>query len=81
MGGRPFRRCRADRDHCIITGNSRSAAPLNKTRKMGLRKRRKQIAKLHGAEKHPAVPQKGPRAPKARRASLPTLALTPIPRR
>jgi hypothetical protein len=54
---------------------------LNKTRKVGLHKRRKRIARLHAAEKQPPVPQKGPRAEKAHRPDLPTLALTPLPRR
>ncbi len=54
---------------------------MNKTRKVGLRKRRKCVAKLHAAEKHPAVPQKGPRSERSHRAGVPTLALTPLPRR
>jgi hypothetical protein len=54
---------------------------LNKTRKVGLRKRRKRIAKLHAAENNAAVPQKGPRAERAHRPAIPTLALTPLPRR
>ena len=55
---------------------------MNKTRKVGLRKRRKRIAKLHAADKRPPVPQKGPRAERtATRTAIPTLALVPKPRR
>lgn len=54
---------------------------MNKTRKVGLAKRRKRIAKIHAAEKHPPTPQKGPRSEKTHRAPIPTLALTPLPRR
>ncbi|MHB8577102.1 MAG: hypothetical protein ACYDCQ_17455 [Dehalococcoidia bacterium] len=54
---------------------------MNKTRKVGLAKRRKRIAKIHAAEHQPPVPQKGPRAEKTHRAEIPTLALTPLPRR
>jgi hypothetical protein len=54
---------------------------LNKTRKVGLAKRRKDVAKLHAKQKQPAVPQKGPRAEKTLEPALPTLALAPRPRR
>jgi len=54
---------------------------LNKTRKVGLAKRRKRIARLHALDRHPAVPQKGPRSEKPHAAPIPTLALTPLPRR
>jgi len=59
----------------------RSGDALNKTRKVGLAKRRKRIAKLHSLEKRPAVPQKGPRSEKTHASPVPTLALTPLPRR
>jgi hypothetical protein len=55
---------------------------LNKTRKVGLAKRRKRIVKIHAAEKRPAVPQKGPRSVRTvNTLGVPTLALTPRPRR
>jgi hypothetical protein len=54
---------------------------LNKTRKVGLAKRRKRIAKIHALENNTATPQKGPRSEKTRSAAIPTLALTPLPRR
>lgn len=54
---------------------------MNKTRKVGLSKRRKRIAKIHALEHNVATPQKGPRAEKSHRAQIPTLALTPLPRR
>jgi hypothetical protein len=55
---------------------------LNKTRKVGLAKRRKRIAKLHERQKQPPVPQKGPRSARSTRPSqIATLALTPLPRR
>ena len=54
---------------------------MNKTRKVGLRKRRQRIAKLHAAENNAPVPQKGPRSERAHRPGVPTLALTPLPRR
>jgi hypothetical protein len=55
---------------------------LNKTRKVGLAKRRKRILKIHAAEHRAAVPQKGPRSERtATTPMVPTLALTPRPRR
>jgi hypothetical protein len=61
---------------------AKGAAPvLNKTRKVGLAKRRKRIAKLHSAEKRAPVAQKGPRTRKAAAQPIPTLALAPLPRR
>jgi hypothetical protein len=60
---------------------ARSIHFLNKTRKVGLAKRRKRIAKLHAAVKNAPVAQKGPRTRKAVSPNVPTLALTPLPRR
>lgn len=54
---------------------------LNKTRRVGLAKRRKLIAKLHSRETHAPAPQKGPRAERQEPQVLPTLALTPLPKR
>jgi len=54
---------------------------LNKTRKVGLQKRRKRIVKIHAAENNTATLQKGPRAEKAHRSEPRSLALNPRPRR
>jgi hypothetical protein len=55
--------------------------PLNKTRRVGLQKRRRLIAKIHAREAHAPTPQKGPRADRQEPQLLPTLALTPLPKR
>ena len=54
---------------------------LNKTRRVGLSKRRKLIAKLHAREHHAPTPQKGPRSERQEPQGMPTLALTPLPKR